>query len=152
MLAPGSSVTKSNDYTSIIKEPGKRVVTFRNSDLAKFGTKAQKQTDLKCYAERRPKLPTGKTTEKTINRYAKGATLKIEGEKKIKPRRINDDTSCVSSIHSNVSQALRVRMLTKPKKLVVLAPQNQPRQRSTDFAPPMTLPQTSNNCRSTESP
>ena len=40
VLAPGSSVVKTDSYTSIIKEPGKREVTIRNSDLAKFGTKA----------------------------------------------------------------------------------------------------------------
>ena len=36
VLAPGSSVIKTDAYTSIIKEPGKRKVTIRNSDLAKF--------------------------------------------------------------------------------------------------------------------
>ena len=60
VLGPGSSVIKSNDHTSIIKEPGRREVTIRTSDLAKFATKAEKQTDLKCYAKRRPKVPMGK--------------------------------------------------------------------------------------------
>ena len=40
VLAPGSSLIKSNDYTSIIKEPGKREVTIQNSDLATISTKA----------------------------------------------------------------------------------------------------------------
>ena len=47
VLAPRSSVIKSDAYTSITKEPGKLEVTIRNSDLAKFGTKAEKQTKLR---------------------------------------------------------------------------------------------------------
>ena len=48
VLAPGSSVIKFNEHTSIIKDSGRREVTIRNSDLAKFGTKAERQTDLNC--------------------------------------------------------------------------------------------------------
>ena len=51
--------------------------------------------------------------------------------------------SAVSSIHSNVSRALRVRMPTKPKKTIVPAPPQPPIETVTDFAAPMTLPQTS---------
>ena len=43
VLAPGSSVIKTNEHTSVIKEPGKRDVTIRNSNLAKFGTKAERE-------------------------------------------------------------------------------------------------------------
>ena len=50
----------SIEHTSIIKEPGRREVTIRNSDLAKFVTVSERETDLKCYADRRPKMPTGK--------------------------------------------------------------------------------------------
>ena len=46
VLAPGSSVVKTDTFTSVIKEPGKRDVTIRNSVLAKFGTKADRQTEL----------------------------------------------------------------------------------------------------------
>ena len=53
-----------------------------------------------------PKMPKEKTTEELINRHAKAAMRKIEGNKKIKHKRFNDDTSCVSSIRSNVSPAL----------------------------------------------
>ena len=60
VLAPGSSMMKSDAHTSIIKEPGKREVTMRKSDLAKFGTKAERQIDLQVYAYRRPKTPSGK--------------------------------------------------------------------------------------------
>ena len=46
VLAPGSSVVKTDTFTSVIKEPGKRNETIRNSDLAKFGTKTERQTEL----------------------------------------------------------------------------------------------------------
>ena len=143
VLALGSCVIKSNDHNTIIKEPGKKEVTIRDSDLAKFGTKAGRQTGLRCYAERRPKRPMGKTTEELIDRYAKNAKQKIEGDKKIKHKRINDDTSFVSSIHSNVLRALPVRMPNKPKKTVVPAPPMPPAETTSDFALPMTLSQTS---------
>ena len=48
VLAPVSTVIKTNEQTSILKEPGKKEVMIRNSDLAKFGTIAARQTDLKC--------------------------------------------------------------------------------------------------------
>ena len=143
VLVPGSSVIKSDSYTSLIKEPGKREVTIRNSDLAKFGTKAERQTDQKNYADRRPKVPTGKITEDLINQRAKEARRKQKRNEKIKHKRIADDMSAVSSIHSNVSRALRVRMPTKPNKTIVPAPPQPPRETVTNFAPPMTLPQTS---------
>ena len=55
ILAPGSSVINTDAYTSIIKEPGKHEVTIRNSDLAQFGSKAERQTDKQICANRRPK-------------------------------------------------------------------------------------------------
>ena len=152
LLAPGSSVIKSNEHTSVIKEPGIRKGNVRHSDLAKFGTKAELQTDLKCYAERRPKLPTGKTTEELISHHAKDARRKIEGNKKIQHKRITDDMRCVSSIQSNVSRELRVRKPTKPKKTVVPAPPQPPIEIVADFAQSITLPQTSNrHCRIADS-
>ena len=57
VLAPGSSVVKTDTYTSDIKEPGKRDVTIRNSGLAKFGTKAEHQTEHKCMPIGGPKYP-----------------------------------------------------------------------------------------------
>ena len=38
VLAPGSVVQKTDQFTSVIREPGKLEVTVRNSDIAKFGT------------------------------------------------------------------------------------------------------------------
>ena len=95
------------------------------------------------YANRRPKIPLGKITEDLINQHAKGARRKLGGNKKKKHKKIADDMSAVSSIHSNVSRALRVRMPTKPKKTLVPAPPKPPSENVIDFAPPMALPQTS---------
>ena len=58
----------------------------------------------------------------------------------------------VSSIHSNVSRALRVRMPTKSKRTVVPAPPQPPIVIVTDCAPPMTLPTNIVcHCRTTDS-
>ena len=53
VLAPDSHILKVSPTTSTIKEPGKPVVTVRNSDFAKFGTQLLRQTPLKAYADRR---------------------------------------------------------------------------------------------------
>ena len=71
VLAPGSSVVKTDNFTSVIKEPEKSNVTIRNSDLAKFGTKAERQTELQLYANRRQKTTTGKITEDLITTMQK---------------------------------------------------------------------------------
>ena len=39
VLAPGSVVQKTDQYTSVIREPGKLEVTVRNGNIAKFGTR-----------------------------------------------------------------------------------------------------------------
>ena len=55
VLKPGSTVTKSSPTTTIINEPGRSPVKVRDSDLAKFGTKAERSTILwMMYAQRRP--------------------------------------------------------------------------------------------------
>ena len=46
VLKPGSFVTKSSPTTTIINEPGHSPVKVRDSDLAKFGTKAERSTNL----------------------------------------------------------------------------------------------------------
>ena len=143
VLVPGSSVVKADAYTSVIKEPGKRAVTIRNSDLAKIGTKTELQTDLQIYANRRPKVPSGKITEDLISQHAREARKKLEGNKEMKHRKIADDASTVSSIQSNVIRALKVRMPTNPKKTVVPAPSQTSSEILSDSAPPMELPLTS---------
>ena len=61
----------------------------------------------------------------------------------MKHRRVADDVSTVSSIHSNVTRALRVRMPTKPKKQQTTAPPNQTTASNNDLAVPMELPTSS---------
>ena len=80
--APGSPVIKSDAYTSIIKELGKRQVTIRNSALDKFGAKAERQTELRNYADRRSKIPSGKITEDLITQHPKEARRKLEETKR----------------------------------------------------------------------
>ena len=53
VLAPWSNILKVSPTTSTIKEPGKPIVTVRNSDTAEFGTMQERQTLLKVYADRR---------------------------------------------------------------------------------------------------
>ena len=61
----------------------------------------------------------------------------------MKHKKIADDVSAVSSIHSNVTRALLVRMPVKPKKTLVPAPPQPRTEGVTDFAPPTELPLTS---------
>ena len=64
---------------------------------------------------------------------------KLKGGKRMKHRKVADDVSTVSSIHSNVTRALRVRMPTKPKKQQSTAPPNQTTESNNDLAVPMGL-------------
>ena len=138
-----SSVVKTANFTSVIEEPGTKDVTIRNSDLAKFGTKAKRQTELQLYVNRRPKTPTGKITENLISHHAKESRKKLEGRKRLKHRKIADNISALSSIHSNVTRALRVRMPTKPKRTVTTEPSKPPAEVTSDFAVPMEMPSSS---------
>ena len=45
-LAPGSTVVRTSDTTTAIKEPAVPEVRVRNSDIAKFGTRAERHTDI----------------------------------------------------------------------------------------------------------
>ena len=89
VLAPGSSVIKTNEYTSVIKEPGKRDMTIRNSNLAKFGTKAERDTELQVYANRRPKLPTEELINYQNNRRAHKLSRK-RVQKEVRRRKTNE--------------------------------------------------------------
>ena len=55
VLKPGSFVTKSSPTTTIINEPGRSPVKVRDSDLAKFGTKAERSTILLCMRNNVPR-------------------------------------------------------------------------------------------------
>ena len=113
-LAPGSTVVRTSDTTTVIKEPGVAEVCVRNSDIAKFGTRAERNTDLWEYAKRRP-LPYEKTTEK-ISQHTKEVKKKFRGEIKIRHRPTQSDAaSGVSSANSNISKAMASRKPRKPQ-------------------------------------
>ena len=60
---------KVSPTTSVIKEPHKQEVRVRNSDIAKFGTRAETDTDLAQYIEKRPKMINEKTVEHKIYKH-----------------------------------------------------------------------------------
>ena len=120
VLAPGSHILKVSPTTSTIKEPGKPIVTVRNSDIAKFGTQLQRQTPLKSCADRRGPR-SGEKVEELIHRNIKEFTRKQKGDKKMKHRK-REPGSGVSSSKSNISRAMRGRI---PKIPNFLAMRNQ---------------------------
>ena len=113
VLQPGFFVTKSSPKTTIINEPGQSPMKIHDSDLAKFGTKAERSTNLWTYAQRRP-APYEQTTETKIAKHINDLKKQKRGEIKIRHRH-RDTTSVVSSVSSNVSRALTVRKPAKPQ-------------------------------------
>ena len=86
---------------------------MRKSDIAKFGTRAERNTDIWQYAQRLP-LPYEKTTEEKISQHMKDRKKKYRGEIKIRHRPAQSDAAFgVSSAKSNISKAMSSR---KPKK------------------------------------
>ena len=69
-LAPGRTVVRTLPTTTAIEEPGVPEVKVRKSDVAKFGTRAERNTDLWQCAQGRP-LPCDKTTEEKIAQHTK---------------------------------------------------------------------------------
>ena len=118
MLAHGSQILKVSPTTSTFKEPGKPIVTVRNSDIAKFGTLQERQTPLKVYADRRGPITGEKMAEERVQSHIKQFTLKIKGDKKMKHRK-RDPASGVSSSKSNISRAMRGRIRTVPNFLAL---------------------------------
>ena len=127
VLAPGSYILKVSPTTSTTKEPGKPVVTVRNSDVAKFGTQLERRTPLKAYADRRGPRSGEKLMEEIIRSQVKEFARKQKGDKKMKHRK-RDPGSGVSSSKSNLSRAMRGRV---PKILIFLAIRNQQPEAST---------------------
>ena len=114
-LAPDSTVVRTSETTTVINEPGVTEVRVRNSDIAKFGTRAERNTDLWQYAQRRP-LPYKKTTEEKISQHVKDLKKKYRGEIKIRHRPTQSDaTSGVFSANSNISKAMTARKPQKPQ-------------------------------------
>ena len=79
VLAPGSTVCKVSPTTSVIKEPNRQEVRLRNSDIANFGTKAERNLDLGQYIERRPMKIYEKTVEQKIVKHRRELVRKNLG-------------------------------------------------------------------------
>ena len=84
-IAPGSTVVRTSPKTTAIREPGVPEVKVRNSDFAKFGTRAERNTELWQNAQRRP-LPYDKTTEEKTAQHSKELKIKYRGDIKIRHR------------------------------------------------------------------
>ena len=69
VLAPCSTVGKISPTTNVIKEPNRQEVRVRNSDIAKIGTKNERNTELSQHMERRLKKISGKTLEQKITNH-----------------------------------------------------------------------------------
>ena len=91
-LAPGSTVERTSDTTTVINEPGVPDVRVRNSDIAKFGTRAERHADIWQYAQRSP-LPYEITTEEKIAQHMKDLKKKYRGEIKIHQRPTQSDAT-----------------------------------------------------------
>ena len=72
---------KVSPTISVIKEPNRQEVRVRNSDIAKFGTRAVRDTDLSQYIERRPKKINEKTIEQKIYKLKGDLIRKNIGDK-----------------------------------------------------------------------
>ena len=101
VFAPGSTVCKISPTTSVIKEPNRQKVRVR--------TKAQRDTDLGQYIERRLKKIYEKTIEQKIKKHRKDLVRKNTGDKKNRRnKKQSDDISVVSSGRSCISTASNV--------------------------------------------
>ena len=114
-LAPGSTVVRTSTTTTAIKEPGVREVKVHNSDIARFGTQAERNTELWQCAKRRP-LSYNKTPEEKIAQHPKELKKKYRDYIKIRHRQSQaDNASRVSSANSNISKTMSTRKPTKPQ-------------------------------------
>ena len=86
---------------------------MRNSDIAKFETRAEHNTELWQYAQRQP-LAYDKTTKETIAQHLKEHKKEYRGDIKIRQRQPQaDNASGISSENNKISKAVSSR---KPKK------------------------------------
>ena len=125
VLAPGSVVQKTDQHTSVIREPEKLEVTVRNSDIAKFGTRDERKTKLMDYVNRRGPRIHGKTTEAKILSHIKESTRIQKDDRKMKHRK-RETGSGVSSIKSNIARAMCVRMPEIPENFAPQETSSQP--------------------------
>ena len=101
VLAPGSVVQKTDQFTSVIREPGKLEVTVRNSDIANFVTRDERKTKLAEYVNRRGPRVHEKSAEAKILNHTKEFTLIQKFDSKMRHRK-RDTVSGVSSNSSNM--------------------------------------------------
>ena len=127
VLAAGSVVQKTDQFTSVIREPGKLEVTVINSDIIKFGIRDERKTKLTKHINRRGPRVHEKSTEAKLRSYTKEFTRIQKGNRKMKHRK-RDTGSGVSSNESNIARVMRVRM---PKVPPNLAPPETPSQPET---------------------
>ena len=80
VLAPGSNSLKVSPTNFTIKEPGKPIVTVRNSDIAKFGKIQEQQTPVRFYADRRGTRSCKKLVEEKIQSHSKQFTRKVKDD------------------------------------------------------------------------
>ena len=71
VLVPGSTVLKISPTTRVKKETNRPEVRVRNSDIAKFGTRNERDTELGLYIESRPKKLQEKSVEQKIINHKK---------------------------------------------------------------------------------
>ena len=114
VLKPGANVTKSSPITTIFNDPGRSLAKVRDRDIAKFGTNAERATNLWTYAQRR-RAPYDKTTETKIAKHSNDLKKQQLGQTKFRHRQ-RDTTSVLSSVNANVTRALTVRKPSKPQQ------------------------------------
>ena len=119
VLTPGSVVQKTDQYTSVIREPGKMEVTVRNSDIAKFSTREERKTKLTEYINRRGPRTHEKTTEAKILSHIKECTRIQKGDRKRKHRKRETGSGVSSNDPTLLAQCeyacLKYRTISLPK-------------------------------------
>ena len=131
VLAPGFLAQKTDNFTSINREPGNLDVTVRISNIAKFGTRNERKTKLHKYINRRGPRNLEKSTEAKIQSQKKEPTQIQKSDRKMKHRK-RDNASGVLSTGSNIDRAMRVRM---PKVRANLAPPETNTENVTNVSP-----------------
>ena len=117
VLAPGSSVEKISQTTSVIRKRTRKEVHVRYLDLAKFGTRNEKETEHGQCFDGRPRKVKEKTLEQKIINHKRDLLRKDLGSKNIKRnRKQSEDVSVIFLGHSsistfrNVARALKIRI------------------------------------------
>ena len=116
VLAPGSVVQKTDQYTSVFREIGKLEVSVRNSDIPKFGNRGERKTKLTEYINQREPKNYEKSAEAKILSHISEFTRIQKGDREMKHRK-RDTASAISSNGSNFARAMRGRMPKVPPNI-----------------------------------